>query len=185
MDEAVMQFGRHHLTAEIIRGRRVLEIGSRNVNGSLRGHTVALGPLSYVGVDLVSGNGVDVVCNVSAIVERFGEGCADIVISTEMLEHAEDWRTAVSIMKRALVVNGVLLLTARSPGFQLHDYPSDWWRFTLGDMRKIFADFEILDLAPDGQAPGVMLFARKQDTRGAVDLASIHVAFADEINAPR
>jgi hypothetical protein len=185
MHEAVLHFGHTHLTANVVRGRRVLEVGSKNVNGSLRAHVELLGPLAYVGVDLAPGNGVDVVCDASAIVERFGEGCADIVISTEMLEHAEDWRAAVSAMKCALVVGGVLLLTARSPGFKLHDYPADWWRYTLDDMRKIFADFEILALDPDGQAPGVMLFARKQQALRVVNLIDIHVAPADEINAPR
>ncbi len=184
MHDAVMQFGCKHLTAGVLRGRRVLEIGSMDVNGSLRSHVESHGPLDYVGVDLRPGPGVDVVCSAGALVELFGEGCADIVISTEMLEHAEDWRAAILAMKGVLVTGGDILLTARGPGFKLHDYPADWWRFTLGDMRKIFADFEILALEPDGQAPGVMLFARKQSCI-AVDLRDIHVAPADEINAPR
>lgn len=185
MHTAVMQFGHAHLTTDVIYGRRVLEVGSMDVNGSLRAHVEALGPLDYVGTDLRPGPGVDVVCDVRALVERFGEGCADIVISTEMLEHAEDWRAAILAMKGVLVTGGEILLTTRGPGFKLHDYPADWWRFTLGDMQKIFADFEILALEPDRQAPGVMLFARKQQERRVVDLSGIHVAPADEINAPR
>ncbi len=186
MHEAVMNFGQEHLVERVIRGRRVLEVGSMNVNGSLRAHVMALGPTTYVGIDFAPGNGVDVVCDASEIVDRFGEGCADVVISTEMLEHAEDWRTAISNMKRALVPDGgFLLLTARGPGFQLHGYPSDWWRFTLDDMRRIFADFEILALSSDGQAPGVLLCARSQGTSNSVDLARNQVAPADEINAPR
>lgn len=186
MHESVMAFGQAFVTARDITGKRVVEVGSMNFNGSLRSHVDALAPLCYIGVDFVAGNGVDVVCDAGDLVKHFGAHAFDTVISTEMLEHAEDWRAAISAMKRVLVPGGFLLLTARAPGFKLHGYPHDWHRFTCSDMNKIFADFEIVRLAPDGQVPGVMLAARKPKAWSeGVDLTGIHVAPADEINAPR
>ena len=188
MHNSVMIFGRSVLTDADILGKRVIEVGSMNVNGSLRGHVEALGPSSYVGVDFLVGKGVDVVCDAIKIVKRFGKKSFDVVISTEMLEHAEDWRATITAMKRVLVPGGLLVLTARGPGFPLHGFPHDWHRFTLDDMRRIFADFQIDALEADREFSGVLLRARKPSTwrrKKAVDLASIDVAPADEVNAPR
>jgi len=188
MHDSVMTFGRAVLTVSDIRGKRVIEVGSMNVNGSLRGHVEALGPSSYVGVDFIAGRGVDVVCDACVLVKRFGKKSFDVVISTEMLEHAEDWRAAIAAMKRVLVPGGLLVLTARGPGFPLHGFPHDWNRFTPNDMRQIFADFQIDSLEADPEFSGVLLRARKPlawRRKNAVDLSSINVAPADEVNAPR
>ena len=188
MHDSVMSFGRAVLTAKEVRGKQVIEVGSMNFNGSLRTHIESLGPSSYVGVDFIAGNGVDVVCDAGDLKTRFGKDSFDVVISTEMLEHAEDWRGAVQSMKRVLRAGGIFLLTARGPGFPLHGYPHDWHRFTVNDMRRIFADFKIDALEADPQFPGFLLFARKPRSwrrKKSVDLSSIDVAPADETNAPR
>ena len=185
MHESVMAFGQAVLNSSDISGKRVVEVGSMNINGSLREHIEALGPASYVGVDFLAGAGVDVVCDAGELVTRFGEGAFDVVVSTEMLEHAQNWRSAIDAMKRVLVPGGVLLLTARGPGFKLHGYPHDWHRFTVDDVRRIFADFHVDRLDADPQAPGVMVVARKPADWRAVDLNVINVAPADAINAPR
>jgi len=171
-----------------LNGKRVVEVGSMNVNGSLRGHVEALGPSKYVGVDFVAGNSVDVVCDANDLAKRFGKESFDVVISTEMLEHAEDWRAAIAAMKRVLVPGGLIVLTARGPGFPLHGFPHDWNRFTPDDIRRIFADFQIDALEADPEFSGVLLRARKPlkwRRKTSVDLASINVAPADEVNAPR
>ena len=64
MHDSVMAFGQSMLTADNVRGKTVIEVGSMNVNGSLRGHVTALSPASYVGIDFMAGSGVDVVCDV-------------------------------------------------------------------------------------------------------------------------
>lgn len=182
MHDSVMSFGKKVLTSVDVKNKRVLEVGSMNVNGSLRGHTLSLGPASYIGVDFASGAGVDVVCDAVDLVKRFGEASFDVVISTEMLEHAENWRGAVDAMKQVLAPGGLLVLTMRGPGFPLHGYPHDWHRFTVEDTRLIFADFSVVTLEKDWQFPGVLLCARKP---ARVNLAAIHVAPADAFNAPR
>jgi SAM-dependent methyltransferase len=183
--DSVMIFGAEVLVAADVRGKHVLEVGSMNVNGSLRGHVLALGPASYVGVDFMAGAGVDVLCDARQLEQRFGKEVFEVVISTEMLEHAEDWRGAISSMKSVLRPGGIFLLTARGPGFPLHGYPHDWHRFTVHDFRQMFADFEVCLLKDDPQHPGVLLLARKPLAWHPVNLANIHVAQADVVNAPR
>ena len=67
----------------------VLEVGSRNVNGSVRD---ILAPLvsRYVGCDLEAGDGVDVVADATRLTDVFPPESFDVVISTEMLEHVPD-----------------------------------------------------------------------------------------------
>lgn len=185
MHDSVMIFGTEVLTAPDVRAKRVLEVGSMNVNGSLRKHVLSLGPSSYVGVDFMAGAGVDVICDACHLEQHFGSNAFEVVLSTEMLEHAENWRGAVDAMKRVLRPGGIFLLTARGPGFPLHGYPHDWHRFTVSDFASIFADLEISVLRDDPQHPGVLLLARKPLAWQSIDLAAIHVAQADAVNAPR
>ncbi len=159
---SVLAWGQTVLTAEAVQGRRVLEVGSRNVNGSLRPHVEALGPAVYLGVDMEPGEGVDEICYAESLFGRFGPDAWDVVLSTEMLEHCRNWRAAVHNMKGVLRPGGLLLLTTRSVGFPLHEYPGDYWRFELADMEAIFADFPIKSLEPDREAPGVFLLAQKR-----------------------
>jgi len=174
MHESVIAFAQRVLRPEMVAGKIVLEVGSRNVNGSVRPVVEAMSPLAYTGLDMEMGPGVDVVANATRISELFV--AADLVVSTEMLEHAEDWRTVVREMKNVLRPNGHLLVTTRSKGFPLHEYPSDWWRYSLDDMRKIFADMEIVALESDPQVPGVFMLARRL-TLGTdvIPLESIHL----------
>ena len=187
MHASVMTFGKAAIKDSDVRGKRIIEVGSMNVNGSLRGHVESFTPSTYVGVDFIAGLGVDVVCDANDLVKRFGNNSFDVVISTEMLEHAENWRAAVYAIKHVLVPSGLLLLTARGPGFPLHGHPHDWNRFTPNDMARIFADFTIVTLQADPECPGFLLLARKpvEWNRESVDLGLIHVAPADAVNAPR
>src|SRR5947209_15379867 len=139
-NDACLEFGRGYLRPEEIAGKKVLEVGSMDVNGSLRAIVQRTMPRIYLGVDIAAGPGVDVVCEVSKLVARFGEAAFDTVISTEMLEHVRDWRAAVSNMKRVLKPGGTILITTRSPGFPYHGYPYDFWRYEPDDIRTIFAD---------------------------------------------
>jgi 2-polyprenyl-3-methyl-5-hydroxy-6-metoxy-1,4-benzoquinol methylase len=158
-----------------VRGKDVLEVGAFDVNGSPWPILAAHGPRSYVGVDARPGPGVDEVCDASALVRRFGERRFDLVVSTEMLEHVEDWRAAVSNMKRVLRPRGALVLTTRSPGFPLHEFPGDFWRFTVTDMHQIFADCEILTIHEDPGPPGVFVKIVKPRRFAERDLSSLTV----------
>jgi SAM-dependent methyltransferase len=154
-------FGARSFTTEEIKGRSVLEVGSRDVNGSLRSIINAWAPERYVGVDIVNGPGVDVVCGAEDIADKFGNESFDVVISTEMVEHVKNWRKAISNIKRVCKPGGTVLLTTRSKGYGYHGYPFDFWRYETQDMKEIFSDFEILTLERDPEAPGVFLKARR------------------------
>jgi SAM-dependent methyltransferase len=154
-------FGARSLTTEEVKGKTVLEVGSRDVNGSLRSIISAWAPQRYVGVDIVKGPGVDVVCGAEGVAEEFGQESFDLVISTEMVEHVRNWRDAISNIKRVCKQGGTILLTTRSRGYGYHGYPFDFWRYEMEDMKEIFSDFEILTLQRDPEAPGVFLKARR------------------------
>ncbi len=98
-DQQCLDFVRGALTAENVAGKRVLEVGSLDVNGSARAILEPLGPSDYTGVDIAHGPGVDVICNSEKLVEKFGAASFDVVVSTEMLEHVQDWRLVVSNLK--------------------------------------------------------------------------------------
>lgn len=172
-NESCMAFGRDMLGAADVRGKRVLEVGSVNVNGNLRAGVSAHGPKEYIGVDIEPGQGVDMVCKAEDIVEKFGRDSFDLVITTEMLEHVRDWRKVVSNLKAVCRPGGLILLTTRSKGFKYHGFPYDFWRFELSDMRTIFADCEIISLQPDALSPGVLLKARKPVDFKEADLSGL------------
>ena len=163
MHESVLAWVQATLDVGDVKGRRVLEVGSYDVNGSVRPIVMALDPSSYLGVDQSEGPGVDVVCSATELVDRFGAGAFDIVISTEMLEHVVEWQPIVVQMVDVLAPGGLLLITTRSPGFPYHPYPVDTWRYTVEAMRDILATAGLLirEIAADPQAPGVFAVAIK------------------------
>lgn len=169
---ACLDFGKEHLTKQDIEGKRVIEIGAKDVNGSLRPFAEALKPAEYVGIDLEKGPGVDQICNVYELVDRFGPDSFDVAISSEMIEHVQDWRKAFSQIKTILKPGGIVLITTRSIGFPYHDYPFDYWRYELDDMQAIFSDMEIEALEPDTSDPGVLVKARKGEKFIENDLSS-------------
>lgn len=145
-----------------VAGRDVLEVGSLDVNGSVRSMVEARGPRSYIGVDVVDGPGVDRVVDANDLPEVFGIDSFDVVIATEMLEHAEDWQLATMMMVEVLRPGGVLVWTTRSPGFGWH-HPPDRWRYTQEAMAEILRIYGLdpVVIMADPEYPGVFVKARK------------------------
>lgn len=160
-NESDIVFVAKNLAREEVKGRRILEVGSLDINGSVRRIIGSLEPREYMGVDIVNGPGVDMVCCVENLLEQFGGKRFDVVISTELLEHVREWRKAISNIKGVCVLNGIILITTRSFGFPYHGYPYDFWRYEGDDVRNIFSDCDILSLESDPLKPGVLAKLRK------------------------
>lgn len=132
-----------NINKEDIAGKRIAEVGSYDHNGSVRPIIELLDPKEYVGIDIVPGPGVDVICRAEQLVEKFGRETFDVVISCTTLEHIKDWRTSVSNMKNICKPNGLLVIIVPS-AWPFHAYPHDYWRYSKEDIRNIFADCDIL-----------------------------------------
>lgn len=103
----------------------VVEIGSRDVNGSIR--EVCPSEYSYIGLDFAEGEGVDLVID-DPYKLPLEDASADIVVSSSCFEHSEFfWLTFLEAL-RILKDDGVFYLNAPSNGF-FHQWPVDCWRF--------------------------------------------------------
>jgi SAM-dependent methyltransferase len=103
----------------------VIEIGSQDVNGSIR--SCCPERFKYVGVDFVAGKGVDVVLD-DPYSLPFPDQSVDVVLSSSCLEHSEMfWLTFLEIL-RVLKPSGLCYLNVPSNG-SFHRYPVDCWRF--------------------------------------------------------
>ncbi|MBC2661993.1 methyltransferase domain-containing protein [Novosphingobium flavum] len=114
---------------------RILEVGSYDVNGSLR----AFSPerAEYVGLDVEEGHGVDLV------VEPGGpfpveDGSFDLVLATSALEHDPAFWNTFLEMGRKLRDGGYLYINVPSNG-AVHRYPQDAWRFYPDSGRALAA----------------------------------------------
>lgn len=158
MHESVLQFVATAVTKLGLRQADVVELGSYDVNGTTRpffdGGT-------YTGVDMRTGPGVDVVADAHQV--PLDDETADVVVCCEMLEHDTDPTATFATIARLLRPDGVLLLTTRSPGYPLHEYPHDLGRFTGPDIEALAepAGLGVADLIADPQVPGVFAVCRK------------------------
>lgn len=94
----------------------VLEVGSLNINGTVRDFFEF--SKEYVGLDLMEGKDVDIVCE-GADYDGDSES-VDTVISTECFEHDKDWQNTFSNMYRLAKKEGLVLFTCASTGRHEH-----------------------------------------------------------------
>lgn len=100
---------------EFFTGTRVLEVGSLDINGSVRSF---FSPEDYVGIDVGEGPGVDLV--VPGQQYAAPDGSFDVVVSAECMEHNPAWEATTRNMVRLLRPGGLLLLTCAAPGRPEH-----------------------------------------------------------------
>jgi len=106
-------------------GISIVEIGSLDVNGSLR--QVAPNGCKYVGVDFAEGKGVDVILTDPYILP-FGAATFDVCLTSSCFEHSEFFWLSFLEIARIVKQNGLIYLNAPSNG-DFHRYPVDCWRF--------------------------------------------------------
>lgn len=184
----MVDFFIENVEREEIENKRVLEVGSKYANGSIRPFIIKyLHPEEYIGVDISTGLYVDEVLCAENILSRFGRESFDVIITTEMVEHVKDWRIVMSNLKNVLKEGGLLILTTRSIGYPYHGAPYDFWRYEVEDMKDIFSDFSIELLEKDSLYPGIFLKATKPHgfQEGSVDNVMLHsMVLNRRINGP-
>ncbi len=84
----------------------LLEIGSQDINGSVRS---LFSTKKYIGIDLADAPGVDYVCAGELL--ELPDAWADVVVSTECFEHASNWKAILANAIRICKPNGMVLLT--------------------------------------------------------------------------
>lgn len=157
----ILEFGIKNLKPEEITGKRVLEVGSYDMNGSIRPYIESNSPKEYIGTDMCEGPGVDLACGVEDLVKKFGKESFDLVIVTEVLEHVPNWKKAITNIKSLCKKDGIIFITSPAKGFPYHPCPKDYWRFNKEDFKIIFADCEILMLEEIQKPPTTMLKCQK------------------------
>ena len=94
----------------------VIEIGSRNINGTPRPLFPAA---SWIGLDLYPGPCVDWVGDCRDYVPA---SLVDLVVCTEVLEHARGWRQLIQCAASWLLPGGRMILTCAGPGRAPHSH---------------------------------------------------------------
>jgi SAM-dependent methyltransferase len=162
MHPSVMNFVGAVVAEYDLAARSVLEVGSFDVNGSVRPYFT--GP--YLGTDMQPGPGVDEVMLAAEAEVRYPDGF-DVCVCTEMLEHDEAPWGSLASMRAAVVRGGFLILTARGYDergcFPLHGFPLDLWRFSVQGMRCLLdrTGWKPQLVEKDPEHPGVFAVARR------------------------
>lgn len=108
---------KEHLS-EYFSGKRVLEVGSWDKNGTCRS---LFDKCDYIGIDIAGGQGVDLVCRG----EEFGapSNSFDVALSLECFEHNIYWVLTLANMIRVLKPGGLLVMTCAGVGRMEHGTP--------------------------------------------------------------
>ena len=102
----------------------------------------------YVGTDIFDGQFVDTVLTPDEPLP-YENGSFDAVISAQVLEHTADPAAIVAEAHRVLKPGARTFFSAPF-AWEEHDYPSDFWRFAEQGLRRIFADFDEVEISPVG-----------------------------------
>lgn len=127
MHSSALQLGKYffHTYAKNRKKLKVLDIGSKDINGSLR--SSAPRDAGYIGIDFEAGKGVDVVIT-DPYKFPFKSNSFDMIVSSSCFEHSDFFWLVFLECLRLLKPSGVLYINAPSNG-PFHRYPIDSWRF--------------------------------------------------------
>jgi SAM-dependent methyltransferase len=105
--------------------RTVVELGSQDVNGSLREHCPE--GVHYIGLDVMPAKGVDLVIDPGSSLP-LATGTADAIVTSSAFEHDICFWDTFLELTRILRPGGLLYVNVPSNG-DFHRYPLDCWRF--------------------------------------------------------
>jgi len=100
---------------EYFKGTKVLEVGSLNINGSVRQF---FEPNQYIGCDLGEGAGVDIVCRGHEL--PYPNESFDVVISCECFEHDRHWEKTFQKMVDLVRKGGLVIFSCATIGRPEH-----------------------------------------------------------------
>ena len=104
----------------------VVDIGGRNVNGSLRNFFETKG-MKFVCIDMEADASVDIVIPPGEKLP-FEDGSVDLIVSTSCFEHDPCFWLTFKEMTRIIKPSGYIYINAPTTG-PYHTYPVDNWRF--------------------------------------------------------
>lgn len=111
----------------------------------------------YIGVDFdTNRSGADIVAPINKI--PLPDNSFDVVITSEVLEHALYLEESVSEMRR-LSVNGALIYISTPFVFGEHGIPYDFQRITSYKYQQLFSQDEILELSPTNSSFSTPFYA--------------------------
>jgi hypothetical protein len=102
-----------------------LDVGGADVNGSVRGQ---LPNTQWIGLDIEDAPGVQIIADAATWPAKAWDFAFDIVIATELFEHAEQWEAIIGTMADALKAGGpeILIATCASDGRPPHGSRGEW-----------------------------------------------------------
>jgi len=135
-----------------------LEVGSKDYGAhqKVRG---LVDPGDYVGIDMLEGDGVDHVLDLTLSFDEIdavlGGRKFNTIFCLSVLEHCTDPAAMCRSMTRLLNPGGAAYISVPFI-FKFHGYPSDYWRFTPEGVRVICPDltFDPEDSVMSTEAPG-------------------------------
>lgn len=136
-----------HLNRVDLTGKRVLDIGSLDLNGNYRGLIEGRGG-DYAGLDLVGGQNVDVIAR-GSYDYPIDSGSLDVAISGSVMEHVEAPWLWVPELARMLRPAGFLAIVTHWQ-WEIHRFPVDCWRFLPDGMNYLLEpDFDRIEITLD------------------------------------
>lgn len=117
---------------------KIYDLGSQDVNGSYK-NIFDAPAWTYIGLDMESGNNVDIVLKDPYSWKEISSNHADIIISGQVFEHIKFFWVTMLEISRILKPGGICCIIAPSGGHE-HRYPVDCWRFYPDGFQSL-ADF--------------------------------------------
>jgi SAM-dependent methyltransferase len=146
-----------------LKGADALEIGSYNVNGTVR-DLFGRCCNTYTGIDMQDGPGVDVAMNAHEIDHWYNDDEFDIVIWLEAMEHDDAFWITMRNINRIIKPDGYVIMSAPGISFPYHAFPEDYWRFTEDAFRVLLRGWKVLEVKTVGKGGATtMAIARRCD----------------------
>lgn len=118
---------------------KILDVGSMNVMGGRIDDLFRdKAGVEYTGLDMRTGDNVDLVINAHDIKKHLKKQTFDLVLCFDTLEHDDKFWLTVENMRWVLKRGGWLMIGVPSRFCPEHDHPRDYWRFMPQTMKDVF-----------------------------------------------